>query len=458
MTQPDLESRLAAMADQTQGKPRRSIGLPAVGTGLAIAGAFGAYLLAAGLQDEVDTPLNTSKVEDFQRGQAITGQLSFETPKPESQVEEAIIRIEEVLTSPAPQTVVAPQNSDLAAELAAMRQVLAKSSADRDEAIGQAVAELTEAFEARAADLEDDAKQAEMKLAALQSTAAAREGSLQTLLEAERVQREALEGELARGEVLALNAQLAEQAARDAADLVKAQIESPAVIFANSQSGAGTGGNSSTGGSAGRKLSENEAFLQSAPALIVQQAEQMMDPDRTLAQGSVVQAALQVAINSDLPGNVIAVVSEPVPSFAGNNILIPRGSRLFGSYNAGIDAGQKRILIAWSRILTPDGHSMQISAVGGDRLGRSGVTGFIDTKFGERFGGAALISVIGAAPSIAASRVDSETTSDTLVAITEDLEDATGTVIAEQLSRKPTIYIDQGNSVTVLVDRDVVIW
>ena len=458
MTQPNLESRLAAMADQTQGKSRRSIGLPAIGAGLAIAGAFGAYLLAAGLQDEENAPLNTSKVEDFQRGQAHDNRLRFETPQPEQQVEEAIIRIEEVLTSPAPQAVAAPQNSALASELASMRQALAESSADRDMAIGQAVAELTEAFETRAADLENDAKQAELKLATLQSTAAAREKSLQVLLDTERMQREALEGELARGEALALNAQHAEQAARDAAELVKAQIESPAVIFASSQSSAATGGNSSVNGSDRRKLSDNEAFLQSAPALIVQQAEQMMNPDRTLAQGSVVQAALQVAINSDLPGNVIAVVSEPVPSFAGNNILIPRGSRLFGSYNAGIDAGQKRILIAWSRILTPDGHSMQISAVGGDRLGRSGVTGFIDTKFGERFGGAALISVIGAAPSITAARVESETTSDTLVSITEDLEDATGTVIAEQLSRKPTIYIDQGNSVTVLVDRDVVIW
>ena len=458
MTQPNLETRLAAMAGQTQGKPRRSIGLPAVGAGLALAGAFGAYLLAAGRQDDQNAPLNTSKVEDFQRGQAHDSRLRFETPQPEQQVEDAIIRIEEVLTAPAPEAIIAPQNSDVVTELAAMRRALAESSADRDKAIGQAVAELTEAFEDRAADLEDNAKQAEMKLAALQSTAAARESSLQTLLEAERMQREALESELARGEALALNAQLAEQATRDAAELVKAQIESPAVIFASSQSGATTGSNSSVNGSDGRKLSDNEAFLQSAPALIVQQAEQMMDPDRTLAQGSVVQAALQVAINSDLPGNVIAVVSEPVPSFAGNNILIPRGSRLFGSYNAGIDAGQKRILIAWSRILTPDGHSMQISAVGGDRLGRSGVSGFVDTKFGERFGGAALISVIGAAPSIAASRFESETTSDTLVSIAEDLEDATGTVIAEQLSRKPTIYIDQGNSVTVLVDRDVVIW
>ena len=165
-----------------------------------------------------------------------------------------------------------------------------------------------------------------------------------------------------------------------------------------------------------------------------------------------------MAINSDLPGNVVAVVSEPVPSFAGNTILIPRGSRLFGSYSAGVQAGQKRILIAWSRILTPDGISMQIASVGGDRLGRSGVTGFVDSKFGERFGGAALISLMGSVPSIAAARIKDGTTSDTVVAISEDLEDATGTAITEQLSRKPTIYIDQGASVTVLVDRDVVIY
>jgi len=453
-----LEDRMAAMEEQNHPKPRRGFGLPAVGVGVTITGALGAYLMASNLQGEVAAPLSTSEVQDFQAGQADGGRLTFETPEPEQRVEAAIIRIEDALEAPVSQTAAPAPNAELAAELAAMRKALTDSTAGRDKAIAEAVAGLREAFEDRAKQLDKTARKAESDLAALQSTADARTNTLQTMLDAERVRREALEKELARGDAMALEAQRAEQAARDTAELEQMQIRSPAVIYSGSQSVAVTGTTTSASTSDGRKLSDNEAFLQSAPALVIQQAEQMQDPDRTLAQGSVVQAALQVAINSDLPGNVVAVVSEPVPSFAGDTILIPRGSRLFGAYSAGIDSGQKRILIAWSRILTPDGISMQISAVGGDRLGRSGVTGFVDTKFAERFGGAALISLIGAGPSIAAAQANDDITSDTLESVGEDLEAATGTVIAEQLSHKPTIYIDQGASVTVLVDRDVVIW
>mgnify|MGYP003145635999 CR=1 FL=1 len=141
-------------------------------------------------------------------------------------------------------------------------------------------------------------------------------------------------------------------------------------------------------------------------------------------------------------------MSEPVLAFSGERVLIPRGSRLFGQYRSGLDINQKRILILWTRILTPDGISMEIASAGGDQLGRSGLTGLVDTKFMERFGGAALISVIGAAPSVAAEAANDETTSIVLV----------GSVIAEQIAIAPTIYVDQGANVTVLVDRDVVIF
>ena len=119
---------------------------------------------------------------------------------------------------------------------------------------------------------------------------------------------------------------------------------------------------------------------------------------------------------------------------------------------------QKRILILWTRVLTPDGTSIEIASVGGDQLGRSGLTGIVDTKFAERFGGAALISLIGAAPAVAANSTDNEIASEVLEGVSGDLEDAVGSVIAEQVSISPTIYIDQGASVTVLVDRDVVIY
>jgi type IV secretion system protein VirB10 len=101
---------------------------------------------------------------------------------------------------------------------------------------------------------------------------------------------------------------------------------------------------------------------------------------------------------------------------------------------------------------------MEIAAVGGDQLGRSGLTGLVDTKFAERFGGAALISMIGAAPAVAAESTNNETTSIVLGDVGSDLQDAVGSVIADQVSIAPTIYVDQGASVTVLVDRDVVIY
>lgn len=249
---------------------------------------------------------------------------------------------------------------------------------------------------------------------------------------------------------------------QEADELLKAQIVSPAIFFAGGSSGA-----QSTPAASGETLAgtpragigENEDYLaRAAQPLQIDEASYMEFPGRTLAQGSVVQAALQTAINSDLPGSVVAVVSEPVLAFSGDQILIPRGSRLFGQYRSGIDINQKRILILWTRILTPDGISMDIASAGGDQLGRSGLTGQVDTKFYERFGGAALISIIGAAPSIAAEAASSETTSIVLESVGEDLEDAVGRVIAEQIAITPTIYVDQGANVTVIVDRDIVIY
>ncbi|WP_298571508.1 TrbI/VirB10 family protein, partial [uncultured Aliiroseovarius sp.] len=249
-------------------------------------------------------------------------------------------------------------------------------------------------------------------------------------------------------------------AEREAAELLTAQIRSPAIVYADGHgtAAASPGTPGATPAGQGAPLNENEAYLQAAARpLEVKEASRMEFPDRTLAQGSMIQAGLQTAINSDLPGNVVAVVSEPVPAFSGDQILIPRGSRLFGQYRSGIEVNQKRILILWTRILTPNGTSIDISAVGGDQLGRSGLTGLVDTKFFERFGGAALISIIGAAPSVAAGRVQDETAANVLASVGSDLSDATSSVIADQVSLAPTIYVDQGASVTVLVDRDVVV-
>jgi type IV secretion system protein VirB10 len=172
----------------------------------------------------------------------------------------------------------------------------------------------------------------------------------------------------------------------------------------------------------------------------------------------MIQAVMETALDSSLPGQTRAVVSEDVYSVDGTRLLIPRGSRLIGRYRAGVDIAERRVTIAWDRIILPDNQTVQISSFGGDELGRSGVTGFVDTRFAERFGSAALISLISAAPGAAASEVPNETAANALEDVGDDLADATDSVLGDYLSIGPVIYVDQGARVTVMVDRDLEIF
>lgn len=471
-TPPDLQDRLDQFSQRSKSKRRgNSLGVGALAAALALGGAGVAYFLATGLQ-EGDSALETSDVETFQdRRSGTGGRLEFPPDETEQRVNDALIAVEEALEVPA---VPAPEPSaEVLAEIAKLREALAASQTARNSEIQSAVADLRKAFDEQKAALEATLAAKETELANLQRQTETRIHGLQAMLDAERAQREGLEAELDREGLIAdqrlleerrrqeEEQRLREAEPRVAEELLTAQIKSPAVVYTDGPRGGQSGAavaDPATAGTGGPVLSGNEAFLQSARPLEVQEAARLTHPERTLTQGSVIQAALQTAINSDLPGSVVAVVSEPVPAFSGDRILIPRGSRLFGQYRSGIEMHQKRILILWTRVLTPDGTSMEIAAVGGDQLGRSGLTGLVDTKFAERFGGAALISVIGAAPAVAAESANNETTSIVLGDVGSDLQDAVGSVIADQVSIAPTIYVDQGASVTVLVDRDVVIY
>ncbi|MBB59512.1 MAG: type IV secretion system protein B10 [Rhodospirillaceae bacterium] len=469
---PDLQDRLSTFSQKGKAKRRGgNIGVGALAIALALGGGGAAYFLATNLQEGSDG-LETSDVETFQDQRTGNGgRLEFPPDEAEQRVNDALIAVEEALDVPAPAPAAEPSAAVLE-EIAKLREALAASQSARNAEIQEAVSDLREAFQVQTDALEASIAAKDTELQNAQRQNEARLAGLQAMLDAERAQREGLESEMAREGLIADQRLLEErqrqedeqrqrEAERVAQELLTAQIVSPSVVYADGPraASAGTTNPTATTGADGPTLSENEQYLrQGARPLDVQEASQMAFPERTLSQGSVIQAALQTAINSDLPGSVVAVVSEPVPAFSGDQILIPRGSRLFGQYRSGIELNQKRILILWTRVLTPDGTSIEIASLGGDQLGRSGLTGIVDTKFAERFGGAALISLIGAAPAVAANSADNETASEVLQGVSEDLEDAVGSVIAEQVSISPTIYIDQGASVTVLVDRDVVIY
>ena len=246
-------------------------------------------------------------------------------------------------------------------------------------------------------------------------------------------------------------AELAQRRA-EAEALAAAQISSDMVAFRDSAGGDPAGGAAGEG----RTYSGDEVFLRDgAGSAEVRQSEIIANPSHTIMQGTLIEAALETAISSDLAGNIVAQVSQDVWSYDMSRVLIPRGSKLFGRYDSDVDIGQRRVLIAWDRLVTTDGQSVQLAAYGTDRMGRSGLPGKVRTHFLQRFGSAAVVSIIGAAPNALAAKASDKSTADTVQNVGDNLNDAVGTVLEQYLTIAPTISIDQGAVVMVRIDADI---
>nr|WP_240048840.1 TrbI/VirB10 family protein [Parerythrobacter lutipelagi] len=177
-------------------------------------------------------------------------------------------------------------------------------------------------------------------------------------------------------------------------------------------------------------------------------ARRFENPALTIPQGTVIPAVLETALDSTRPGGVRALVQRDVRGFDGSRVLIQRGSRLYGEYEADLQAGQKRASIRWSRLIRPDGVTIALDSPASDPLGRAGVKGRVDSKFFQRFGGALLQSVLDIGVGIATSRA----TDGVVVA----LPGSTQNVQIQDGSRvQPTLKVRHGTSVSVFVARDL---
>jgi type IV secretion system protein VirB10 len=125
------------------------------------------------------------------------------------------------------------------------------------------------------------------------------------------------------------------------------------------------------------------------------QARADVDPKTTVTQGTMIPAILETAINTDVPGYVRAVVSQDERSVDGSRVLVPRSSRLIGQYQSGVQGGQKRAYVIWTRLIRPDGVSVALASPAASFDGSTGLNGKVDSHFFQRFGSAMLLSVVG---------------------------------------------------------------
>lgn len=188
--------------------------------------------------------------------------------------------------------------------------------------------------------------------------------------------------------------------------------------------------------------------------------KRIIHPNFTIAEGDFIRAVLETAINSDLPGMVRAIVTDPVYAYTGSNVIIPAGSRLVGQYDSRSSNGlsSSRIFVMWNRVITPQGISIMINSLGSDTLGRSGEgADNIDTHFFRMFGTASLLSVIGAATSsIGVGTYDQPNSANQYrQAVGNAFQKSAQNAMGNNLKIKPTLHIYQGNVINVFVARDL---
>jgi len=116
------------------------------------------------------------------------------------------------------------------------------------------------------------------------------------------------------------------------------------------------------------------------------------DMNYVLGQGKIIDVITETAINTDFPGEVRAIVTRDVFSESGKLVLIPKGSRVFGSFTATTTGGYGRITIQWNRIDLDTGYTLNLAGVAVDNLGRAGVQGVVDNKYTEQMTNAVLNS------------------------------------------------------------------
>ena len=178
--------------------------------------------------------------------------------------------------------------------------------------------------------------------------------------------------------------------------------------------------------------------------------------------GTVIAGALVTGIKSDLPGDVIATVTEPIYDTAtGKFLLIPQGSRILGRYNSQVSYGQSRVQVVWNRIILPDTSSLTLDNLAGtDPAGYAGLEDGVDWHWDRVFAGAALTTLLGVGAELTApeNRQDGNRV---IIAGQDSLQDSVNQIGQEvtrrNLNIQPTLTERPGLPVRIIINRDLVL-
>lgn len=188
-------------------------------------------------------------------------------------------------------------------------------------------------------------------------------------------------------------------------------------------------------------------------------AEQQPASPNQIMAGSIIAAALVTGLNSDLPGSVVAQVTENVhDSVTGHTLLIPQGSRLIGTYDSRVSFGQERALLVWQRLIRPDGSSLQLDNLpASDTGGRSGLSDQVDFHTGRLLKGIAMATLLGVGTELTFGQQESELVRAVRESMQQNADRAGQRLVERNLDIQPTLAVRPGWPLRVIIRRDVIL-
>jgi type IV secretion system protein TrbI len=179
----------------------------------------------------------------------------------------------------------------------------------------------------------------------------------------------------------------------------------------------------------------------------------------TLSAGTIIPASLITGLNSDLPGTVIAQVTENVrDSATGRTVVVPQGARLMGSYDSRVAYGQRRALLVWQRIVFPDGSSVRLdNAPVADSAGYAGVEDGVDFHTWRLLKGIALSTLLGVGTELTLGSGEGDLVKAVREATQQNSARAGDRIASRNLEVQPTLTVRPGWPVRAVIHKDLVL-
>lgn len=230
------------------------------------------------------------------------------------------------------------------------------------------------------------------------------------------------------------------------------------------EGGAGEGGDA--GMAASNRQAQKNTFLNTTPdaeTYLPRQRKAALLAAQEVKAGTVIPGVMISGLNSDLPGQIIAQVREGVyDSATGQNLLIPAGARLIGTYDSAVTLGQERALVGWQRIIYPDGSSITLDRMpGADVAGYAGFNDKVNNHYWRIFGNGLLLSVFSAGIQLSQPQAVNGQNLDSAQIAAASLGQQMGQLGMQMAQRnmniQPTLEIRPGYKFNVMVTKDIIL-